>query len=178
MLHNTLLLCFFAAFILSGCYVGEEARYSDIDLEVDKVGDQLVYYKSGESYTGKQTYRYSKTDNLFSEAEFENGLRTKTIGYERDGSGIRWHHEYEYIDGELAKTVTFFPDGQKNMEVIYANTTDDGIGITRYWHPNGQLNFEMSWIEDHKYHGLMTKWDEEGNILEQENYENGEPVDL
>lgn len=72
----------------------------------------------------------------------------------------------------------YYANGNRQMEWLLGGITENGMGFTREWHPNGQLKFEMGWDENREYHGLMTKWDEEGNILDQENYSHGKKVEV
>ncbi|MCH2450170.1 MAG: hypothetical protein MK198_08485 [Gracilimonas sp.] len=50
--------------------------------------------------------------------------------------------------------------------------------MSEIWHrSNGELAFEVFYTGDYVYQGLMTEYDEEGNIIMQERYEDGEMIE-
>ncbi|MEX0608083.1 MAG: hypothetical protein WD016_04145 [Balneolaceae bacterium] len=173
---NKLLSLLFIVLMFTGCYVGDKHLYPDVLLTTaPNEEDKLQYLKSGEPFTGTQTYRYTKTDSLYSVTTFQEGFRSQSTGYSQDNGSVLWR--IAFIGSEISKREEYYADGTKKMEWLLA-----GPGVeesyTKYWHENGQLSFEMFWNEQNQYHGVMTKWDEEGNILEQESYENGLQVSL
>ncbi|MEX0720740.1 MAG: hypothetical protein WD059_08745 [Balneolaceae bacterium] len=177
-LNKLLLVTVVFTFIISGCKIGPKVIYSDVTLEYDREeGGELTRYKNGEPYTGTQTFRYRKTDKVYYTNTFEEGLLTQTKGFTEDNS-IEWNIKFEYVDKKKARTMRFYPDGSIKEDRITASGTESGVGTTKMWHENGQLQFEMGTDENNQYHGLMTKWDEEGSVIEQENYEHGARVDI
>ena len=51
------------------------------------------------------------------------------------------------------------------------------LGYNKQWYSNGGLKFEAYFKGNIEYEGLMTLYDENGEILEQERYEEGELVE-
>jgi antitoxin component YwqK of YwqJK toxin-antitoxin module len=54
----------------------------------------------------------------------------------------------------------------------------DSLITTKAWHPNGQLAWEFQMtVPGGGMHGLTTVYDENGDIVEQERYDDGELVE-
>lgn len=179
-IFNKILTIACIAFVtMPGCTSEEEptgALYSNVDLEM-KLPDGGAHFRllDGEPFTGEQIFRYVKNDSLFVVNKFNEGLRQQTIAYNEDGS-IKGTYKYKYKNGHFVGGTEYYSDGSKKLDWLQGGASEDGLGFTKEWHPNGQLKFEMQWDENNQYHGLMTKWDEQGNIIAQEKYEHGKQV--
>lgn len=160
--------------------IGEsDELYTDVKLRLpnpveDLVKDQSIRFNdgTGKPFTGTQSTFYRKNDQLYSQSVFEDGLNTSLILYNKDGSQ-RARVEHEYLESEMVWNKRYNEDDLLVMESKSYRVTDDGFGFVKRWHDNGQIQFEMKTDENGNYQGLMTLYDEEGNVLKQENYKDG-----
>lgn len=67
------------------------------------------------------------------------------------------------------------PNGKDVEE--WQDISSGSLGYHKTWHPNGQLKYEAYFESNIQYEGLKTFYDENGNIIQQERYENGELVE-
>ena len=162
-------------------YEYSDALYTvpNLHINVEKSRDQGIsgnthYTSSGAAYTGTQEFRFKKNDSLFSETYYENGIFAGSARYEdgeithRSQVGIYYDDFYlkmEHVEGAII-----------HQDIIPVES-EDGLGHVRKWHPNGQLSYEATYKDHYEYVGLMTLYDEEGNILEQELYEDGKLIE-
>ena len=59
-------------------------------------------------------------------------------------------------------------------EFIYPTPDNNYIGIQRYWRLGGGLQYEAHFLNHpDNFHGLVTEFDKNGEVVEQERYENG-----
>jgi antitoxin component YwqK of YwqJK toxin-antitoxin module len=158
-----------------------QTTYSSVELHLDsklddKFGKPLGthYTSSGEPFTGTQKSYYSNTDSLHMKQLFEDGIQTEAVIYYDDGDIVRQKHGVYLNKPHLKKMY-------KNGILVYENVpptqSKDGMGHVRLWHKNGQLSVEHSYTGDQVKQGLLTEYDEEGNITMQERYEDGELVE-
>lgn len=129
---------------------------------------------SGELFTGTQKVYFTKNDSLYMELYFEGGIHTgskMTI----DGDIFRQVHTVYLNEPLFGKEI--YVNGNISYENIPPTESEDGMGHIRTWHDNGQLGAEVTYTGDQVYHGLMTEYDEEGNIITQERYEDGELIE-
>lgn len=101
-------------------------------------------------FTGTQITRYIKKNKLHGEGIYESGVLKSSTLFDADGILI-WE--------------------------VTGPESDIKPGTLKEWYPNGQIEFELTFHTGMKYHGLMTLFDEKGEILEQELYEDGEMVE-
>jgi len=144
------------------------------ELGIEKRGFGIMFDKTGTPFTGIQQMRYIENDSLFSETVYVDGALKSTTAYHKDGSLIG-KTEYEYVGDQSANIMEYNEHGLLVGEWI--SSTDDSLGSIKHWHPNGQLKFEMTHKKGMLYHGLMTSYNAEGEIIEQERYEDGELVE-
>ena len=163
-----------------GCTSEEEPTgflYSNVELEMAPESGALVRYLEGEPFTGEQIYRFSKNDSIYIINSFQDGFLTGSVAFKKDGS-VRAKYEYKFNNGNHVGLTEYYSDGSKKSDWLQGGASEDGLGFTKEWHPNGQLKFEMQWDENNQYHGLMTKWDDKGNIIAREKYEHGQLVKM
>ncbi|MDZ7806213.1 MAG: hypothetical protein U5K71_03760 [Gracilimonas sp.] len=134
------------------------------------------FTSSGELFTGTKKIYNTDNDSLRMELFFKDGINTGSVEY-KDGNVWR-SKRGRYLDNY------HFKEMYKNETLIYKDVppseTEDGLGHIRQWHENGQLSFESFYygpIGDRLDQGLMTEYDEEGNVIMQERYEDGELVE-
>ncbi len=133
------------------------------------------YTSSGELFTGTQKVYYTENDSLYMELFYKDGINTGSVIY-RDGDTVRQVHGIYKDRRELAQKMYF--NGMLDYEDIRPRENEDGLGHVRIWHrSNGELAFEAFYTGDKEYQGLMTEYDEEGNIIMQERYEDGELIE-
>lgn len=99
--------------------------------------------------------------------------------------------EAEYVEGEQKSAIYYYENGNKQSEVI--RREEDSLmtlwyesgqkeeeikpGTIRQWYENGQLKALVSIDDFRNYHGDMKMWDEDGNLIAHEVYEDGELVE-
>ncbi|MDZ7716065.1 MAG: hypothetical protein U5J95_07625 [Balneolaceae bacterium] len=159
-----------------------QTTYSDVELHLDgKRSEELgkpidtYYTSSGEPFTGTQKIYYSDTDSLHMKQFFQEGIQTGAVIYYDDGDIVRQKHGI-YLNKPLLKKM--YENGILVYENIPPTESEDGMGHVRLWHKNGQLSVEHSYTGDQVKQGLMTEYDEEGNITKQGRYEDGELVEM
>ena len=161
--------------------------YTNVELHLDGERDKELgkplgtyYTSSGEPFTGTQKIYYTENDSLYMKQIFKDGIQTEAVIYYPDSSPlhgkiVRQKHGV-YLDKPLLKEM------YENEVMVYENVppteSEDGMDHVRLWHDNGQLSVEHAYTGDQIKQGLMTEYDEEGNITRQERYENGEVVEV
>lgn len=130
------------------------------------------FTSSGELFTGTQKVYYTENNSLYMELFYEGGINIGSIMY-RDGDVVRQKHTLSNSN----HTKEMYVNDVLIYQDIPPSKTEDGMGHFRSWHKNGQLSFEVFYTGDMVRQGLMTEYDEEGNILMQERYEDGELVE-
>ena len=145
------------------------------ELNIGKSAMGIRYDSDGNPFTGTHELRFVKNDSLFAKTVFENGIMKSSTGYFNDGdSTLEYTYEYEYI-GEHFKAVKHYRDGILMEE--WEDAKPGELGYHKQWHPNGQLKYEAYFEGNIEYEGLMTLYNEEGEIIEQQRYEDGELVE-
>lgn len=156
--------------------------YSDIELHFDAERSQELgipptvgahFTSSGELFTGTQKIYYTENDSLYMEMYFEDGINTGSR-MTMNGDVIRQVRGV-YRDSPYAKEM--YRNGSLTYKDIPPTESEDEMGYVRMWHDNGQLSFEVSYTGDKVRQGLMTEYDEDGNITKQERYKDGELVE-
>lgn len=166
--------------------------YTDIQLQLESphyrqtlldrnFDDSRVFDMNGKLFTGTQNYYFKSDDKLFTSVRFKEGLRIREQTFKRTGE--EWYRveiDYDFESGEQV-SIHAYDEGALTMESINSSPDHNGLDLYREWYPNGQLKFEMtSYSEENKpvvYQGMMTRYDPQGNILEQELYKGGELVE-
>jgi len=163
----------------------DETIYSNVDLYVNpekskklkgnREGIGLRFKENGDPFTGTQELRFVENDNLFSKMVYEEGVLKSTTAYHKDGS-LKSKYEYDFIDDQF-KTIKQFNEDSILVEEWISPTENNPLGTIKQWHENGQIKFKAYFSGNIQYQGLMTLYDEQGNILEQERYEDGELIE-
>ena len=130
---------------------------------------------SGELFTGTQKIYYTENDSLYMEYYFKDGIEKTVIHYEEDGD-INRLEKGRYLNEPIIKEI--YNNGNLAYENVPPTESEDGMGHVRLWHNNGQLSVEHSYTGDQVKQGLMTEYDEDGNITRQKRYEDGELVEM
>ncbi len=147
--------------------------YSDADRS-EKLGLPFFakYTSSGELFTGTKRVYHAETDSLHMKLFYEDGLNTGAL---------------MTMNGNIHRNKNRIYLGKPHIEEMYVNEVlvyqdippsdnEDGLGRIRTWHRNGKLSVELfytGYTGNKLYQGLMTTYDEEGNITEQKRYEEG-----
>ena len=162
-----------------------DSMYTNVDLylnppksdklNIEKRGTGIRYDSEGNLFTGTQEFRYVKNERLIIESVFVDGVLKSNTVYHKDGS-LKAKYEFGYIDENFKTTKQYNEDGLLIEEWLSPAKTDS-LGSIKQWHSNGQLKFEMTFKEGMKYHGLMTSYDKQGNIITRERYEDNELVE-
>ncbi|MBD3617400.1 MAG: hypothetical protein HUJ22_12600 [Gracilimonas sp.] len=145
------------------------------ELNIKKRGLGIRYDSEGNPFTGAQQYRYVKNDSLFNEVVYENGIMKSSEAYIKDGDSLDiYKSEYDYI-GEHYKGVKYYKNGVLLEE--WKDAESNELGYHKQWYLNGQLKYEAYFEGNIEYEGLMTLYDDEGNIIEQARYQDGSLIE-
>ncbi|WP_141239957.1 hypothetical protein [Aliifodinibius salipaludis] len=129
---------------------------------------------SGELFTGTQKVYNTENDSLYMKYYFKDGIETKVIHYKKDGD-INKLIKGRYLNKLIVKEI--YTNGVLLYQNVPPTESEDGIGHLRGWHENGQLSVETTYTGDQVRQGLLIEYDEEGNIITQERYEDGKLVE-
>ena len=162
----------------------EPTTYTDVELHSDYNRSEELgipffakYTSSGELFTGTQKVYYVENDSLHMELYYEDGFNT--------GSMMTKDGDIYLQKSALYKDMPHLEEMYVNEVLVYQDLhpgkTEDGLGHVRLWHRNGQLELESfytGYTGNNKFkQGLLTEYDEEGRIISQEKYEDGELVE-
>jgi len=154
------------------------------DLNIERRGLGIRYDSDGNPFTGTQEMRFVKNDSLFNEIEFEEGIMKSSIGYDKNGNSLD-KYEYGYIGNQYKMVRHTKPSGAVVEE--WGDAKPEEPGYHKKWYENEQLKYEAYFtgniqpegldIFKTQYQGLMTLYDQDGNIIEQDRYEDGKLVE-
>jgi len=162
----------------------EPTTYTDVELHSDYNRSEELgipffakYTSSGELFTGTQKVYYVETDSLHMELYYEDGFNT--------GSMMTKDGDIYLQKSALYKDMPHLEEMYVNEVLVYQDLhpgkTEDGLGYVRLWHRNGQLELESFYTgytgNNKLKQGLLTEYDEEGRIISQEKYVDGELVE-
>jgi len=149
--------------------------------ETVAVDDTFSYIQlnteDGEPYSGSNKLFDPKTGILETEAIYDKGMPISIKTYNGIGQ-VFFRNVFDYENG-LPKKQRLYISGNLFMEYIYPTPERDYQGIQRYWHlEEGKIQYEAHFLNNSEnFHGLVTEFDTQGNIVEQERYEDGELVE-
>lgn len=144
------------------------------ELNIENRGMGIRFDSEGNPFTGTQEMRFVKNDSLFSKTEYENGLIVSSEGFDKEGRSMG-KYVYNYI-GEHFKAVKIYNKDGVFVEE-WKDAKPDELGFHKQWHPSGQLKYEVYFEGNIEYEGLMTLYDENGKIIQQERYKDGELIE-
>jgi len=162
----------------------EPTTYTDVELHSDYNRSEELgipffakYTSSGELFTGTQKVYYVENDSLHMELYYEDGFNT--------GSMMTKDGDIYLQKSALYKDMPHLEEMYVNEVLVYQDLhpgkTEDGLGHVRLWHRNGQLELESFYTgytgNNKLKQGLLTEYDEEGRIISQEKYVDGELVE-
>lgn len=162
--------------------------------------DGFTYSEDESLFTGTQRFSLENSDVVAFENIYEKGLRTgyrfydekgalvqrgetiyeegnRVFGASYDKNGNEIHRIEQSFDGDARLSMRMYSYGNMTLEMIYPSTENSNIGTYKTFHENGALKFEMPATNSNEYNGLMTLYNEQGEILEQELYKNNELVE-
>lgn len=155
------------------------------ELNIERRGMGIRYDAEGNPFTGTQEMRFVKNDSLFNKVVYEDGIMISSVGYDKNGNSLD-KYEYGYIGNQYKMVRHTKPSGVVVEE--WVDATPEKMGYQKQWYENGQLKYEAYFtgniqpegldIFKTQYQGLMTLYDEEGNVVEQHRYEDGEIVEV
>ena len=138
-------------------------------------GHHITIYKdkSGSPFTGVSELRFYKDDRLHNRTKYEDGIMVSNFRFDAEGEKT---HQYDYKvteDGFRVKRGAIFLNGEEVVieEWKFPEDSIEGIGTHKLWYENGSLKFDATFKQGFKYVGLMTKYDQEGNIEAQKYYD-------
>ncbi len=150
----------------------------------NECGDKFGEYKEYD-LNGKLIALHFYDDNVMKKHcidFYENGEKEyETIYY---GSDISFHTFINYYENGQIKTssdkidddfhgpyLEFYEDGTKKEETTYNNFYK--IGLSKKWHPNGQLESEEEYGPYEKLNGFKRTFNYKGELIKEEFYVNG-----
>lgn len=139
-----------------------------------------TYFDSnGNPYTGEINWYFKINNQLARKELYQNGKQVQVDIYNTDGTLV-WLNKNE---------VTVSEDGTKYLK-HFQKTVDDSIYLAfdlqwkqnshtvKEYHINGQLKHQYTYDTSiNRVNGIAYEYDQEGNLLKQERYENGELVE-
>jgi antitoxin component YwqK of YwqJK toxin-antitoxin module len=139
----------------------------------------FVQFKTvdGDLFTGSNKLFDPKTGILKKEAIFENGRPISIKSYNGIGQ-VSFRSVFEHTEG-IPQKQSYYMLGQLFSEYIYPTPSRGYQGVQRYWHTEeGVMQYEAHFLMDpDNFHGLVTAFDTQGNIVRQERYKNGELIE-
>ncbi|RNC83411.1 MAG: hypothetical protein ED557_10330 [Balneola sp.] len=179
-------LLFFIGLMFCDRTVTDADLYPDVKLKLLKspyeqtlgggVLDRRMYDSKGNLFTGTQNYYRKENNKLYSSFTYREGVLLLQKAF--DESGNELHRVEEEYDFEQSKRVSMrmFDHGFLTVEIQDSSPEHNNMHVFREWHSNGQLKFEMT-SDSLGTQGLMTLYDEQGQILEQELYKDGQMIE-
>ena len=134
--------------------------------------DGAQFTSSGEPFTGTKKVYYTKNDSLYMKQYYKDGIETGSLMYS-DGDSTIHKYDWSLHKPNLKESYT---NGILVYKDVLPSESKDGMGHIRQWYKNGQLSYEVSYTGDHIKQGLMTEYNNEGNIIKQERYKDGKVV--
>ncbi|WP_421773078.1 M56 family metallopeptidase [Gracilimonas sp.] len=155
------------------------------ELNIKRRGIGIRYDSDGNPFTGTLETRYTKNDQLLTNTVFSDGVIKSSEFYNPKTGELVEKSEFGYI-GEQFKRIRVYSSDEILIEE-WSDFQSGKLGYHKKWHENGQLEYEAYFsgpIKDETlkatkipYQGLMTLYDEQGIIIEQERYEDGELIE-
>ena len=144
------------------------------ELGIENVGPSIRFDSAGNPFTGTHQVRYRKNNRIAFEAKYENGVLKSNTRYSAEGDTLA-RYSFSVVGGKF-RTVREYNQNGMLVEKWTNPQSDDSLGTIKQWHHNGQLKYEAYYKGNLQYEGLMTLYNKQGNILEQEQYEDGELI--
>jgi hypothetical protein len=148
-------------------------------IAVNKSVPVLQWSKGGQPFTGKRQMNEPVGSSISREQIFQNGLLLETNHYSEFGT-VGYSETHEYQDSLLA-TTRIFMNGRLFRKINWPLPSNNFKGSTKVWPDNEQLQYEENFIYregENLFHGLLTEYDKQGNMVEQKRYENGVLVEI
>jgi antitoxin component YwqK of YwqJK toxin-antitoxin module len=146
-------------------------------LKIANASDARFYNEEGEPFSGTQRLLNLENNSLKIKTEVDEGvIKSRTVFH--DTGEVHNRIEYEYRGDTLVYSKSII-NGKFFQENFYPSISESGMLVTKTYFPNGQIQHESQQLfvdETGSYQGLMTLYDEEGNILEQDLYDNGKLI--
>lgn len=132
--------------------------------------------EDGTLFDGSNKLFDPKTGILDEETIYENGNKVTQKTYTELGK-VLFQTNFETEDG-FPKHRKDYMSGSLFSELTYPTPDREYRGIQRYLHANGVgLKYEAHFLKDpQNFHGMVTEFNEQGAIVEQERYEDGRLV--
>lgn len=141
-------------------------------------GNALEYYTRDGGLVNDtlRTYR-KKDDKLLHETVYEEGLFVSSTRFDSTGAQ-KTRTEFTYDQG-FSSGYRLYDENNTLIKESMGSilVPGRGDGSMKEWYPNGQLKFEMATDSNRQYQGMMTMYAENGDVLQQELYKDGELVE-
>jgi len=129
----------------------------------------------GNPYSGEHCWLYRINDEVARKEFYEDGKQTLVEIFNEDGSQfVSYKSEFTTDENGVRylKHIQKFDSSEQFL--AFDAKWDQNIHTVREYFENGQLRYEFSFnTEKNKYEGFAFLYDEQGNLLKQERYENG-----
>lgn len=145
-----------------------------------QVDENFSYLKwktaEGNFFHGSNKLFDPQTGILKKESIYHEGNLIAHKSY-NDFGQVWFRTDYKYENG-LPITKRTNISGDLMSEFIYPVPDKEYRGVQRYYTADGSLQYEANFLShSENFHGLVTEFGTEGNIIEQERYENGELIE-
>lgn len=154
--------------------------YSNVDLfkkiePGSSAAAKILVNADGTPFSGTRQIFLKKDDELIIENYYEDGIiNLITTHGINPHTGLKSRGEFKFRDGTLVTASYFYSNDQIAHERLSSAYSANGLNVWKEWYQNGQLKLEWSYDENVIAQGLATSYDEEGNIIGQELYKDGE----
>ncbi len=155
------------------------------DIELTKTENRIWVDEEDTPYSGEQNVFKSDTDELVYTHFYKDGFLFETLIHNVNPQGTpEISAKTKYFTDSAGNLITqTFKETETDSLILIVQFTDSGTTRnSKYYHRNGNLwsDKTMLWPVNEdgiKYHGLFTEFNNEGNIIKQERYENGSLIE-
>lgn len=169
-------------------FISEEGYYSDtiLHIPVEPTSEfphlKRAFDENGDPFTGQQSWYFKGNDDLVHVYTYENGYRTEVKRYEKPGK-LKQKQLMVYENGQRVESKNYVYEAGQERLLSYSKTVN-GVITTTDLFESGKIRSEWSFKwkgtrdQPPRAHGKMTSYDEQGNIVRQSLWDNGELIEV
>lgn len=132
--------------------------------------DGLAYLKGASVPYSGAVERRGKAGELYYSANYRSGkLHGPEVEYAAGGKVRRW---FDWMEGEKVRHRVFYENGQIKRDAMFKG--GQAVGPHRNWSESGRLTFDGAFAPGMLWHGRIRDCDDEGNVLWDAEFENGD----
>ncbi len=135
-----------------------------------------TYFDSnGDPYTGEVNWYFKINDELARKEFYDNGKQIRVDIYDKEGNWV-WFSKNEISEDENGiKYLEHFQKTENDsIFLAFDLIWNDNSHTVKEYYLNGQLKYQYNYNTIvNRVDGMAYKYDQEGNLLKQERYEDG-----